>query len=73
MSSEVSSVYSGALFSLAKEQGDTVMQETRNDLRQCALMFSLNPDLTRLLSLPTLSVSERQQIAKKMPSAVPTN
>ena len=66
MSSAVSSVYSGALFSLAKEQGDAVMQETRNDLRQCALMFSLNPDLTRLLSLPTLSVSERQQIAKKI-------
>ncbi len=66
MSSEVSSVYSGALFSLAKEQGDTVMQQTRNDLRQCALMFSLNPDLTRLLSLPTVSVSERQQIAEKI-------
>lgn len=66
MSSEVSSVYSGALFSLAKEQGDAVMQETRDDLRQCALMFSLHPDLTRLLSLPTISVSERQQIAVKI-------
>ncbi|MCQ2407178.1 MAG: ATP synthase F1 subunit delta [Oscillospiraceae bacterium] len=42
------------------------MQQTRNDLRQCALMFSLNPDLTRLLSLPTVSVSERQQIAEKI-------
>lgn len=66
MSSEVSSVYANALFSLAGEQGDTVMQETRSDLRQTALFFSLNPDLTRLLSLPTLSVEERTGIAGKI-------
>ena len=66
MSSEVSAVYANALFSLANEQGDAVMQETRADLRQMAVLFSLNPDLTRLLSLPTLSVSERIGIAKKI-------
>ena len=66
MSSEVSAVYSNALFSLAHEQGDAVLQETRSDLRQCALLFSLNPDLTRLLSLPTISVSERIGIVKKI-------
>ncbi|MBR6719114.1 MAG: ATP synthase F1 subunit delta [Oscillospiraceae bacterium] len=66
MSSEVSAVYANALFSLANEQGDAVMQETRADLRQTAVLFSLNPDLTRLLSLPTLSVSERIGIAKKI-------
>lgn len=66
MSSEVSSVYANALFSLAKEQGDAVLQETRSDLRQCAVLFSLNPDLTRLLSLPTISVEERIGIAKKI-------
>lgn len=66
MSSEVSAVYANALFSLAAEQGDSVLQQTRADLRQCALMFSLNPDLTRLLSLPTLSVGERLDIAKKI-------
>ena len=66
MSSEVSSVYANALFSLAREQGDSVLQETRADLRQCALLFSLNPDLTRLLSLPTVSAAERQGIAKKI-------
>ena len=66
MSSEVSSVYANALFSLAKDMGDAALQETRSDLRQCAVLFSLNPDLTRLLSLPTLSVSERLEIAKKI-------
>lgn len=66
MSSEVSAVYANALFSLAAEQGDEIMQETRADLRQCAVLFSLNPELTRLLSLPTLSASERQQIAKQV-------
>lgn len=66
MSSEVSAVYANALFSLAKEQGDAVLQETRADLRQCAVLFSLNPDLTRLLSLPTLSAEERIGIAKKI-------
>ena len=66
MSSEVSAVYANALFSLANEQGDAVMQETRADLRQMAVLFSLNTDLTRLLSLPTLSVSERIGIAKKI-------
>lgn len=66
MSSEVSSVYANALFSLAKEQGDAALQETRSDLRQSAVLFSLNPDLTRLLSLPTISVDERLEIAKKI-------
>ncbi|MCQ2416722.1 MAG: ATP synthase F1 subunit delta [Oscillospiraceae bacterium] len=66
MSSEVSAVYSEALFSLANEQGDTVLQETRSDLRQCAMLFSLNPDLERLLSLPTISVEERLQITEKI-------
>ena len=66
MSSEVSAVYANALFSLAEEQGDTVLQQTRADLRECALLFSLNPDLTRLLSLPTVSVEERMDIAKKI-------
>ncbi len=66
MSSEVSSVYANALFSLAKDMGDAALQEARSDLRQCAVLFSLNPDLTRLLSLPTLSVSERLEIAKKI-------
>ena len=66
MSSEVSSVYANALFSLAMDMGDAALQEARSDLRQCAVLFSLNPDLTRLLSLPTLSVSERLGIAKKI-------
>ena len=66
MSSEVSAVYANALFSLAEEQGDTVLQQTRADLRECALLFSLNPELTRLLSLPTVSVEERLDIAKKI-------
>ena len=66
MSSEVSSVYANALFSLAKDMGDAALQEARSDVRQCAVLFSLNPDLTRLLSLPTLSVSERLEIAKKI-------
>lgn len=66
MSSEVSSVYANALFSLAKEQGDAALQETRSDLRQSVVLFSLNPDLTRLLSLPTISVDERLEIAKKI-------
>ena len=66
MSSEVSSVYANALFSLAMEKGDAALQEARSDLRQCAVLFSLNPDLTRLLSLPTLSVPERTEIARKI-------
>lgn len=66
MSSEVAAVYSHALFSLAKEQGDAVLQQTRADLRQCAVLFSLNPDLMRLLSLPTISADERITVAKKI-------
>lgn len=66
MSTEIGAVYANALFSLAKEQGDAVMQETRADLRQCAVLFSLHPDLTRLLSLPTLSCEERVDTAKKI-------
>lgn len=66
MSSEVASVYANALFSLAAEQGDSVLQETRSELRELAVLFHLNPDLTRLLSLPTISLEERTDIAKKI-------
>lgn len=66
MSTEIGAVYANALFSLAKEQGDSVLQETRSDLRQMALLCSLHPDLPRLLSLPTLSVTERLQIAERI-------
>ncbi|MBR5371097.1 MAG: ATP synthase F1 subunit delta [Oscillospiraceae bacterium] len=66
MSTEVSAVYANALFSLASEEGDSVLQQTRSDLRQVAVLFRLNPDLQRLLSLPTLSVEERIGIAKKV-------
>ena len=53
--SEIATVYADALFSLAREEGDSALQETRSDLREMAVLFSLYPDLTRLLSLPTLS------------------
>jgi len=66
VSSEVSAVYANALFSLAQEQGDVSLQETRADLRQITVLFSLNPDLTRLLSLPTIPVSERLEVAEKI-------
>ncbi len=66
MSNEITTVYANALFSLAKEQGDSVLQQTRSDLRECAVLFSLHPDLPRLLSLPTLSVEERLSTAKKI-------
>lgn len=66
MSSSVSGVYAGALFSLAREMGDETMQSTRDDLRQLAVQFTLNPELTRLLSLPTLPFAERREIAKKV-------
>lgn len=64
--SEVASVYANALFSLAHEEGDLVLQQTRASLREMAVLFSLYPDLTRLLSLPTLSCSEKQDIAAKI-------
>ena len=41
MSTEIGSVYANALFSLAQEQGDAVLRQTRQDLRQCAVLFSL--------------------------------
>lgn len=64
--SEIATVYANALFSLAREEGDSVLQETRSDLREMAVLFSLYPDLTRLLSLPTLSASEKTGIAEKI-------
>lgn len=66
MSSEVAAVYANALFSLAYEQGDETLQQTREDLRQCAVLFELNPELSRLLSLPTISVEERLSVAKRI-------
>ncbi|MBR6762111.1 MAG: ATP synthase F1 subunit delta [Oscillospiraceae bacterium] len=65
MSTEIGSVYANALFSLAQEQGDAVLRQTRQDLRQCAVLFSLYPDFGRLLSLPTLSLNTRCDIAQK--------
>ncbi len=64
MSTEIGSVYANALFSYAQELGDAVLQQTRQDLRQCAVLFSLHPDFGRLLSLPTLSLKTRCEIAQ---------
>lgn len=59
-------MYANALFSLAREEGDSVLQQTRANLREMAVLFSLYPDLTRLLSLPTIECEEKIGIAKKI-------
>ena len=64
--SEIAAVYANALFSLAREESDSALQATRSDLREMAVLFSLHPDLTRLLSLPTLSLDEKLGIAEKI-------
>lgn len=65
MNTEIGSVYANALFALAEEQGDAALRAAREDLRQCAVLFSLYPAYGRLLSLPTLSAEERIRLAEK--------
>lgn len=64
MNREIGVVYADALFAVAEEQGDAALRSTREDLRQCAVLLSLHPNYTRLLSLPTLPIGERAALAE---------
>ncbi len=65
MNTEIGTVYAGALFAVAQEEGDAALRATREALRQCAVLFSLYPDYSRLLSLPTVGAEERIALAQK--------
>ncbi len=65
MSTEIGTVYADALFAVAKEEGDSALRATREALRNCAVLFSLYPDYSRLLSLPTMRAEERIALAQQ--------
>lgn len=65
MNTEIGTVYAGALFAVAEEEGDAALRATREALRSCAVLFSLYPDYGRLLSLPTVGLEERIALAQQ--------
>lgn len=65
MNTEIGTVYADALFAVAEEEGDAALRATREALRSCAVLFSLYPDYSRLLSLPTVDLEERMALAEQ--------
>jgi F-type H+-transporting ATPase subunit delta len=57
-------VYAESLFELADESG--VLSETAKELTEVAVVLEGFPELNRLLSLPTLTASEKQDIISKV-------
>jgi F-type H+-transporting ATPase subunit delta len=57
-------VYAQSLFELAKEAGS--LSETAKELTEIAVVMEGFPELKTLLTLPTLTVSEKQDIITKV-------
>jgi F-type H+-transporting ATPase subunit delta len=64
MAANVADVYAESLFELASEAG--VLSETAKELTEIAVVLEGFPELNRLLTLPTLTASEKQEIISKV-------
>jgi F-type H+-transporting ATPase subunit delta len=60
MAGNVADVYAQSLFELAQESG--TLSETAKELTEISIVLSGFPELTKLLTLPTVTAAEKQQI-----------
>jgi F-type H+-transporting ATPase subunit delta len=60
MAGTVADVYAESLFELAEEAG--VLTETAKELTEISIVLSGFPELKKLLTLPTVTAAEKQQI-----------
>ncbi|MDR0943255.1 MAG: ATP synthase F1 subunit delta [Ruminococcus sp.] len=64
MAGNAADVYAQSFFELAKESG--VLPETARELTEIAVVMEGFPELKRLLTLPTITVPEKQDIITKV-------
>jgi F-type H+-transporting ATPase subunit delta len=64
VAANVADVYAESLFELADESG--TLSETAKELTEIAVVMEGFPELNRLLTLPTLTASEKQDIISKV-------
>ncbi len=64
MTGDVGKIYADAFFQLCQEEGN--LEEAYNDLNQCGKIFDENPDLLKIMTSPTISVSEKIDILSKL-------
>jgi F-type H+-transporting ATPase subunit delta len=64
LASNAADVYSQSLFELAAEAG--TLSETARELTEIAVVMDGFPELKKLLTLPTITVSEKQDIITKV-------
>jgi F-type H+-transporting ATPase subunit delta len=64
LAANVADVYAESLFELARDAG--VLSETAKELTEIAVILEGFPELNRLLTLPTLTASEKQEIISKV-------
>ncbi|MCM1329402.1 MAG: ATP synthase F1 subunit delta [Ruminococcus sp.] len=64
MTGTAEKVYSEAVFELAKEQGST--DEIKDELAALAVVFNDNPELGKLLSAPTVNMTEKLELVEKL-------
>jgi F-type H+-transporting ATPase subunit delta len=64
VAANIANVYAESLFELAKESG--VLSETAKELTEIGIVMEGYPELTKLLTLPTLTASQKQEIISKV-------
>jgi F-type H+-transporting ATPase subunit delta len=64
LAGNIADVYAESLFELADEAG--VLSETAKELTEIAVVMEGFPELNRLLTLPTLTAAEKQDIISKV-------
>lgn len=64
MSGLVEKIYSNALFEITQEEKSSA--DVLNELSSLGVIFSENPDFIKLLSSPTLNVTEKQKIVSEI-------
>ncbi len=64
MTGDIGKIYADALFQLCKE--DNSLDEAFENLSQCSKIFAENSELLKIMSAPTVTVSEKKDILSKL-------
>lgn len=68
MNDNACKVYGDAFFSLCCEENESGLTETLEELSQLSKVFSENPDFTKLMGTPTVSLEEKLSFIEEIAS-----
>ncbi len=69
MNDKAEKIYGEAFFELCEEQGDAVMKDTLEELKTLDKIFTENPEVTKLMGTPTVSIGEKISFIEEMSKA----